>query len=122
MTAGGAGAYSTVRDIGPLPRGASSRGSNEHGSVLKPATPATRFESQYQPDLRVRAETGANAVVLSLAIASAAVVLVTFVLTTLIHEPASLVTLLAILLLSIGLDAGWKRTGAGTANPVAPAH
>ena len=42
---------------------------------------------------RVRAETGANAVVLSLAIASAGVVLLTFVFTTLIHEPASLITL-----------------------------
>ena len=71
---------------------------------------------------RVRAETGANAAVLSLAIASAVVVLVTFVFTTLIHEPASLIALLVILLLSIGLDVGWKRTRAGRASPVAPAH
>ncbi len=35
--------------------------------------------------------------------------LVTFVFTTLIHEPASIATLLAILVLSIGLDYGWKR-------------
>ena len=71
---------------------------------------------------RVRAETGANAAVLSLAIASAAVVLVTFVFTTLIHEPASLVALLVILLLSVALDVGWKGRGAGRARPVAPAH
>jgi hypothetical protein len=35
-------------------------------------------------------------------------VLVTFVFTTLIHEPASTATLLIILVLSIGLDYGWK--------------
>ena len=44
--------------------------------------------------------------------ASAGGVLVVFVFTTLIHEPASIVTLVAIVLLSIGLDFGWKRTGA----------
>ena len=58
---------------------------------------------------RVRSETGANALVLALAIASAAVVLVTFVFTTLIHEPASVVATLAILVLSVGLDLCWKR-------------
>ena len=61
---------------------------------------------------RVRGETGASAPVLGLAIAAAGVVLVTFVFTTLIHEPASIVTLLAILLLGVGLDYGWKRTRA----------
>jgi predicted tellurium resistance membrane protein TerC len=39
-------------------------------------------------------------------------VLVTFIFTTLIHEPASIVTLLGVFLLSIGLDLGWKRTRA----------
>ncbi len=58
---------------------------------------------------RVRSETGANAFVLALAIGAAAVVLVVFVFTTLIHEPASIVTLLAVLALSIGLDLWWKR-------------
>ena len=58
---------------------------------------------------RVRAETGASVLLLSLAILASAAVLVTFVFTTLIHEPASIVTLLAILLLGIGLDYGWKR-------------
>jgi hypothetical protein len=38
-----------------------------------------------------------NALVLALAIGAAAVVLVTFVFTSLIHEPASIVTLLAVL-------------------------
>jgi amino acid transporter len=58
---------------------------------------------------RVRSETGANPFVLALAIGAAAVVLVTFVFTTLIHEPASIVTLLAVLALSFALDFGWKR-------------
>ena len=63
--------------------------------------------------LRVRAETGANALLLGLAIAAAGVVLVTFVVTDLIHEPASMVTLLVILALSVVLDLGWKRSRAG---------
>jgi len=58
---------------------------------------------------RVRSETGANPIVLALAIGAAAVVLVTFVFTTLIHEPASIITILGVLVLSIGLDFGWKR-------------
>jgi hypothetical protein len=48
------------------------------------------------------------------------VVLVTFVFTTLIHEPASMIALLGILVLSVALDYGWKRVhagGAGTAGP-----
>ena len=65
---------------------------------------------------RVRGETGASAPVLGLAIAAAGVVLVTFVFTTLIHEPASIVTLLAIVLLGVGLDYGWKRTRASKAS------
>ena len=65
---------------------------------------------------RVRGETGASAPVLALAIAAAGVVLVTFVFTTLIHEPASIVALLAILLLGVGLDYGWKRTRASKAS------
>ena len=45
--------------------------------------------------------------------------LVTFVLTTLIHETASIITLLVILGLSVALDLGWKRTEAGRAGPAA---
>jgi len=52
------------------------------------------------------------------AIAAAAVVLVTFIFTTLIHEPASIVTLLGVFLLSIALDLGWKRARAGRGKPV----
>ena len=65
---------------------------------------------------RVRSETGASVPVLGLAIAASAVVLLTFVFTTLIHEPASIVTLVAIVLLGIGLDVGWKRTRASQAS------
>ena len=60
--------------------------------------------------LRIRSETGANLPILILAIVAAGAVLLTFVFTTLIHEPASIVTLLAILALSVGLDYGWKRS------------
>jgi hypothetical protein len=72
--------------------------------------------------LRIRAETGASTPILVIAIAAAAVVLVTFIFTTLIHEPASIITLLGVLLLSVGLDYGWKRTRAGRAGPVQVAH
>jgi amino acid transporter len=62
---------------------------------------------------RVRSVTGANTFLLVLAIGSAGVVLVTFVFTDLIHEPAALVTLLAIVALSVALDFWWKRRRAG---------
>ena len=58
---------------------------------------------------RVRSETGANVVILAVAIAAAGIVLLTFVFTTLIHEPTSIVALLVILVLSVALDFGWKR-------------
>ena len=59
--------------------------------------------------LRVYRETGAKAWVLVLALSVIVVTLVTFILTTLIHEPASIWTLLGILAVSIGLDLGWSR-------------
>ncbi|MFE2164381.1 APC family permease [Streptomyces sp. NPDC059447] len=69
---------------------------------------------------RVRKETGASPVILGLAITAAAAVLVTFIVTTLIHEPASLVTLLAILAISAGLDLAWHgRRGGRTGSPTA---
>ena len=58
---------------------------------------------------RVRAETGASALILALAIVAAGAVFVTFVFTTLIHEPASIATLAGILVLSVILDFGWKH-------------
>ena len=59
--------------------------------------------------LRVRKETGASPLILWLAIVAAGAVLVTFVFTTLIHEPASMATLAGILVLGVALDFGWKR-------------
>jgi amino acid transporter len=71
---------------------------------------------------RVRGETGASAVVLTIAIAAAGGVLLTFVFTTLIHEPASMVTLGIILVLSAGLDFGWKRVRGGRTAHVQVGH
>ena len=67
--------------------------------------------------LRIRAETGANSGILWLAIITAGVVLLTFVFTTLIHEPASVVTLLGILVGSVGIDYFWKRARDRAPNP-----
>jgi hypothetical protein len=67
---------------------------------------------------RVRSDTGASALVLAVAITASAVVLLTFVFTTLIHEPASIAALLVILALSIALDFWWKRARAGRTKQV----
>ena len=66
---------------------------------------------------RVRAETGASTLVLSVAITSTVVVLLTFAFTTLVDEPATAVALAVILLLSIALDLGWKRARDGRSVP-----
>jgi hypothetical protein len=67
--------------------------------------------------LRVRSETGANAVVLAIAIVAAGGVLITFVFTTLIHEPASIFALVLIVALSVVLDFAWRRS-----HPATPTH
>lgn len=59
--------------------------------------------------LRVRSETGANVILLTLGALSAGVVLVTFAVTTLPDEPGTAVALLAILAMSVLLDLTWKR-------------
>jgi len=59
--------------------------------------------------VRIRADTGAKLPILILAIVAAGAVFVTFVFTTLIHEPASIITLAGILVLSVALDYGWKH-------------
>jgi amino acid transporter len=58
--------------------------------------------------LRVRDETGANLVVLLIAIGTTVAVLVTFATTTLVDEPATAAALLVIIGVSIALDAVWK--------------
>jgi hypothetical protein len=68
--------------------------------------------------LRIRSETGASLPILVLAIVAAGAVFVTFVFTTLIHEPASIATLAGVLVLSIGLDYGWKRSRPSSPVPV----
>jgi hypothetical protein len=61
----------------------------------------------------VRGETGASTLVLGVAITSTIVVLLTFAFTTLVNEPATAAALAVILLLSVALDVGWKRTRDG---------
>jgi len=63
--------------------------------------------------LTLRKETGASTLLLVLAIVSTVGVLLTFIFTTLIHEPVAALTLLGILLLSVALDMGWKRVRNG---------
>ncbi len=59
--------------------------------------------------LRVRRDTGASLGILLIAITSTVVVLATFVLTTLVDEPGTAITLVAILVVSIAVDGLWKR-------------
>jgi amino acid transporter len=59
--------------------------------------------------MRVRADTGAQMWLLVLGAATTALAFIAFVVTTLVDEPASVVTLLAIVLLAVSLDLGWKR-------------
>jgi amino acid transporter len=72
--------------------------------------------------LRIRSQTGASLLMLLLAIAAAGAVFVTFVFTTLIHEPASIITLAVILALSIALDYGWKHVRDTRTKHVQPAN
>jgi CubicO group peptidase (beta-lactamase class C family) len=53
VTAGAASAYSTPRDMARYVGALLGGGANSHGSVLQPATLATMFEPQYQPDPRI---------------------------------------------------------------------
>jgi hypothetical protein len=49
---------------------------------------------------------------------AAGAVLVTFVFTTLIHEPASIATLAGVLVLGVALDFWWKRNRAAEPSQV----
>jgi hypothetical protein len=60
--------------------------------------------------IRVHAETGANPFLLWVAVVTTLVVLVRLVFTTLIREPALLVTLLVVVTLSMALDMACKRS------------
>ena len=59
--------------------------------------------------LRVRRETGAQAWLLVLAVAATSIVFVTFAVTTLVHEPGTIVVIVVILVASVGIDLWWKR-------------
>ena len=65
--------------------------------------------------LRIREQTGARLSILVLALATTGITLLTFIFTTLIQEPRSIVTLLAILAVSVALDFGWARVRGGRA-------
>ena len=56
VTAGGGAAYSTTKDMALYAAALLNGGSNEHGSVLKPATLATMFEPHYRTDPRLPGE------------------------------------------------------------------
>ena len=60
--------------------------------------------------LRVRADTGARVSILVLALLTTGITLATFVVTTLVHEPASIATLIGILVISILLDVFTTRS------------
>jgi L-asparagine transporter-like permease len=60
--------------------------------------------------LRVRDQTGARLSILLIGLAATVIVLVTFAVTTLVEEPSTLVAILVVLLVSIGVDVGWKRS------------
>ena len=67
--------------------------------------------------LRIRGETGANALILVLGILAAAVVLLLFI-PTLLEEPATITALVVILVVSLALDFIWKRArGDGPSEP-----
>ena len=72
--------------------------------------------------IRVRAQTGANVIVLVVAATTTIAVLVAFVFTSLVEEPGTAVMLVVITLGSILIDALWKRTrdrADGTQTPLA---
>jgi len=59
--------------------------------------------------LRIRADTGAHLGLLLLALVTTGITLLTFVFTTLVQEPGSILTLVVIVALSIGIDLWWGR-------------
>jgi L-asparagine transporter-like permease len=66
--------------------------------------------------LRIRRETGANLALLVLGLVTTAVTLLTFIFTTLVNEPGSIIALVAIVLISLGIDLWWGRIRDGRAD------
>jgi amino acid transporter len=71
--------------------------------------------------LRIREDTGAKTAVLVLALVVTVTVLLSFAATTLVDEPATALTLVGLLALSVGLDLVWQRRRPRSAPPPAPA-
>jgi amino acid transporter len=71
--------------------------------------------------LRIHSDTGARLWLLILAEVCTVAVLVNFVVTTLVHEPASMITIGVVLAVSIGLDLAWKRVR-DQPSAASPAH
>jgi amino acid transporter len=67
--------------------------------------------------LRIRSDTGARMWLLVLAEVCTVAVLVNFVITTLVHEPGTMVAIGVVLVVSIGLDIAWKRARPQTPTP-----
>jgi amino acid transporter len=59
--------------------------------------------------LRIRTDTGARTAMLALALVATVAVLISFAATTLVEEPATALTLVGLLVLSVGLDNVWQR-------------
>jgi len=59
-------------------------------------------------------------IVLIILLVSTVAVLVSFIFTSLVHEPASVVTIGAILLVSVGLDLVWKHSRGPISAPTTP--
>jgi amino acid transporter len=59
--------------------------------------------------LRIRSDTGARTWLLVLAEVCTVAVLVNFVITTLVHEPGTMIAIGVVLVVSAGLDIAWKR-------------
>jgi hypothetical protein len=70
---------------------------------------------------RVRSETGARLSLLVLAVATAAIALVAFLLDLLVNDPVSVAAMLVIVVLAAILDLGWKRVRDRGGAPSAPA-
>lgn len=67
--------------------------------------------------LRLRTETGAKAWLLWAAVLTTAAVFVTFLVTTLVNEPKTMIAMGVILLLSVALDLAWRRRRTPRASP-----
>jgi amino acid transporter len=59
--------------------------------------------------LRIASDTGARTWLLLVAEVCTIAVLVNFAVTTLVHEPGSMIAIAVVLVLSVGLDLAWKR-------------